>query len=324
MINKSDDGYLVDIRPQGRKGRRFRKKLSSKSEAVAYERYIMAEYAAAEPWQNTVDKRRLSELCETWFELHGQHLKSGAKRMTEYKKACDLLGNPMAKDFTSSDFTRFRAERIKKVSANTANHDLINFRSLFNELKRLGEWKFPNPVEGIRRLKMDERELEYLGDDQIDVLLAELDKSPSSHARITARVCLATGARWGEAATLLSKDAHNGKVHYSGTKSGKNRSIPISAELEKLILENVPLVDGLNTFKRAVKKLEFKLPKGQLTHILRHTFASHFMINGGNIITLQRILGHGSLAMTVRYAHLSPDHLSEALEFNPLNNRLIG
>ncbi|WP_424649030.1 tyrosine-type recombinase/integrase [Castellaniella sp.] len=57
---------------------------------------------------------------------------------------------------------------------------------------------------------------------------------------------------------------------------------------------------------------------GQLTHVLRHTFASHFMINGGNILTLQRILGHQDLKTTMRYAHLAPDHLESARMLNPL------
>jgi site-specific recombinase XerD len=51
---------------------------------------------------------------------------------------------------------------------------------------------------------------------------------------------------------------------------------------------------------------------------MRHTFASHFKINGGNILALQKILGHSSLAMTMHYAHLSPDHLVEARTLNPL------
>lgn len=42
------------------------------------------------------------------------------------------------------------------------------------------------------------------------------------------------------------------------------------------------------------------------------------MMNGGNILTLQRILGHGSLTMTMRYAHLAPEHLHEAKNLNPL------
>lgn len=60
------------------------------------------------------------------------------------------------------------------------------------------------------------------------------------------------------------------------------------------------------------------LPDGQMTHVLRHSFASHFMMNGGNILVLQRVLGHQSLTMTMRYAHLAPDHLQEAKLLNPV------
>lgn len=55
-------------------------------------------------------------------------------------------------------------------------------------------------------------------------------------------------------------------------------------------------------------------------HVLRHTFASHFIMNGGSILTLQKILGHTSLAMTMRYAHLAPDHLQDAVKFGPVGD----
>ena len=54
------------------------------------------------------------------------------------------------------------------------------------------------------------------------------------------------------------------------------------------------------------------------THILRHTFASHYMMQGGNILALQRILGHGDIKMTMRYSHLSPDHFASVLTHSPL------
>lgn len=61
------------------------------------------------------------------------------------------------------------------------------------------------------------------------------------------------------------------------------------------------------------------LPKDQLTHICRHTLASHFVMNGGHILTLQKVLGHSDLKLTMRYAHLAPGYLDEALLKNPMS-----
>lgn len=61
---------------------------------------------------------------------------------------------------------------------------------------------------------------------------------------------------------------------------------------------------------------------GPEPHILHHTFASHYMMGGGDILALQRILGHSSMTMTMtmtmRYAHLSPEHLESAMRLSPL------
>ena len=49
-------------------------------------------------------------------------------------------------------------------------------------------------------------------------------------------------------------------------------------------------------------------------HAMRHTFASHFVMNGGNILALQKILGHSDIKMTLQYAHLAPDFLGDEME----------
>lgn len=90
----------------------------------------------------------------------------------------------------------------------------------------------------------------------------------------------------------------------------------MSVILLKILITNL----GYAAFRNAIKRAEIKLPDGQSSHVLRHTFASHFMMRGGNILVLQHILGHTDIKVTMRYAHFAPEHLTEALKFNPLVN----
>ncbi|TBL91595.1 hypothetical protein EYY95_01955 [Hafnia alvei] len=54
------------------------------------------------------------------------------------------------------------------------------------------------------------------------------------------------------------------------------------------------------SFMALIEQTSITLPHGQLTHVLRHTFAAHFMMNGGNILILRRILGHSDIKMTMK------------------------
>lgn len=196
-------------------------------------------------------------------------------------------------------------------------------RAVFNELRRLGLWKKENPLSGVRQIRQVERELSFLTLDQVDALLSKLNDD--SDALLVSKVCLATGARWSEAEGLTAVQVRAGAIHFTATKSGRNRSVPISESLHDALAKHgsarrEPRLFSpcYHNFRKAVAAAELTLPDGQLTHVLRHTFASHFMMNGGNILALQRILGHASLTMTMRYAHLAPEHLQEARSLNPL------
>ncbi|WP_420592128.1 tyrosine-type recombinase/integrase [Bacterioplanoides sp.] len=173
------------------------------------------------------------------------------------------------------------------------------------------------------RSKLRPQELSWLTTDQIQHLLKVIAQfSQNPHVLSLTKICLATGARWSEVEGLKLRHVRDGKVSFHGTKSGKSRSISIADDLFQEVSQHLKEYNdfsfSLSAFRRALDESKVELPKGQAAHVLRHTFASHFMMNGGNILTLQKILGHSSITVTMRYAHLSPDHLNDAKRFNPL------
>ncbi len=86
----------------------------------------------------------------------------------------------------------------------------------------------------------------------------------------------------------------NGTVTFANTKSKRTRTIPISAELENALkahqVHHGRFTHCMETFRRVLRAIKLNVPQGQASHILRHTFASHFIMNSGNILTLQKIL----------------------------------
>ncbi|MCH5049398.1 tyrosine-type recombinase/integrase [Pectobacterium aquaticum] len=323
------DLYTVD-RSSGKEGKRVRKKFATKGEALAFERYTL-EQVQSSPWlADGKEERRLTDLVELWFSRHGITLKDGQKRRGAMLWAAECMGHPLATEFSAQLFTAYRAKRlngqlsrtsrIDTVTPRTVNLEQAYFLAVFNELKRLGEWTLPNPLENVRKFRTDESEMAYLTSDQIDRLLAECRNSSASDLEIIVRLCLSTGARWSEAQDLRRSQVSENKVTFVKTKGKKNRSIPIDPKLaEALPKKSGELFSNCYyAFRSAMERTGIELPDGQMTHVLRHTFASHFMMNGGNILVLQRILGHTDIKMTMRYAHFAPDHFEDAVKLNPL------
>lgn len=319
-IKKLDDGrYMVDIRPLGRKGNRIRRAFSRKAEAVAFERYTMANAKKA---GTKTDRRALSDLLELWWLYYGQTTQNGSIEKRQLNKTIKFLGDPAINRLNKQVLLEHRSDRLLSgTSAATINRDMYRLSGMISTLKKLEVFSADNPLKGLPPLKETPPEMTFLTHDEISLLLTQL----SSEEKKIAVFCMSTGARWGEAAALQSKQVKNGRVTFLKTKNGKSRIVPISDELEKEIkTKQTGLLFDVDyeSFRLKLKAVKPDLPEGQATHVLRHTFASHFMMNGGNIVALQQILGHANIQQTMAYAHLAPDYLQFAITLNPLNGRI--
>lgn len=145
------------------------------------------------------------------------------------------------------------------------------------------------------------------------------------------KALLLTGSRLGEITRLTwaDVDLERGVVAIRQQKTGRAKTVPISGALRKLLLSLRRGLGAAPVFARkdgasfsvcevqrafrVARKLSGVRP--ELTpHSLRHTFASWLAIAGTPLRTIQELLGHRDVRMTIRYSHLSPAHLREAVE----------
>ena len=183
----------------------------------------------------------------------------------------------------------------------------------------------------------------YLSKDEANLLLDEL-KLRRFDVYFMALLGLTTGARVGEILRIQYKDIdlENKYINLPETKNGSSRKIKITSKVYN-ILKDIELespnkylfagstYDHLHAVPNMYSKLVGELFNSELEpkdakhrvcfHTLRHTFASWLAITGTPIFTIQKLMGHKDINMTLRYAKLSPDAGAEAV--NALEDKFI-
>lgn len=330
-IKKTEKGWYLCFRPAGKYGPLIRRTFARRRDAEDFYFSEIEKARSGNYERSPTDNRRLSQLIADWYSLHGCTLKDGKKRLQKLEAICARMGNPLGRLVTPSVWVEYRNQRLthkKKaggfISKNNVNHEQAYLSAVYGRLIRLKNWRYPNPLLGLEKLKLDKRKPFYLELAQVKALLEAAESSRNERLVKRVKLCLATGARWGEPQKITRASFRNGAVIFEETKNSDARTVPIDDALRDEILEGAPSFGPLfygqarKAFENAIKEAKIDLPPGQLTHVLRHTFASHHIINGGGLRELQELLGHKHITTTMRYAHLSQGSLKQCLTTNPL------
>ena len=261
-----------------------------------------------------------SELADTYWNSHYiAQCKPSPQSYWYVKQLKAHFGHQLLSEIHTIDILTFLRDQRFKYSPGTVN----KFRAMLNTIfKRGEEWNLchANPVEKTRSIKNDASRKRYLDREEMAKLVRA--SSPKFYPIL---VCvLNTGLRRGEIGDLKwdNVDLENRTLNIVHTKSGKNRQVPISTTLLALLKKMKAGAAGGHVFdvspsflrsgfEQARKKAELK---NFHFHDLRHTFASYFVMATGDLPTLQRILGHSSAQMTMRYAHLADAHIEEKMK----------
>lgn len=246
-------------------------------------------------------------------------------------------------EIARTDIEGFIAHRLAEgVSRSTVNRQRACLSKMFSFAIDHGYYAGGNPVRLVKRFREPQGRIRFLSAQEAEKLMA----AAADHLKPIILTALHTGGRLREILTLRWRDIDLERrivyFDHANTKSGQQREVPMSPDLHKTLTElrveadrpcghcgdspRLGHFDGLvftfaghaiGTVRTAFSTARIKAGLGRdvTFHTLRHTMASWFMINGGDLFRLQRFLGHSTIAITQRYAHLSPDYVQGGVAF---------
>jgi integrase len=227
-----------------------------------------------------------------------------------------IYGDRPLSSITKESLEDYRVQRRYKVSGPTVNREFENIRHALNLAV---EWGYieNNPADGIKDYRPSPGRVRYLTEKEYDGLISACDSDVKS-AIITA---VNTGLRRGELFELEVKDTDLDRRLLT-VKRGKNqagRVLPLNDDAAEALRDTIGgrkkgRVFSLPNFrKRFIKAVNEAGIEDFTFHDLRHTFASWLVMSGVDLATVSTLMGHRTIQMTMRYAHLAPDYLAEAV-----------
>lgn len=346
-LYKKGKNWFIDYRyPPGRTGRRIREKVGPVKEEA---QIVLAERLkdmrlGRNPELRQIKPKSFAVMVKEFLEKHARK----SRDYESFKHNTDILlkhfENRTLQEIGPKQIEGFIADRLASgVTKATVNRQRAVLSKIFTCAKEWDYFGGENPVWKVKRFPESPGRTRFLTAIEAKKLL---EKAPD-HIRPIIICALHTGGRLREILNLRWKDVDlERRVLYfdqTNTKSGKQREIPIDPDLMEVLQERRKkiflggdarefvftrygkhLEDIRTAFQKAKERVNeeakgaVKLGDDVTFHSLRHTFASWFVINGGDLVRLQKYLGHSTIALTQRYAHLSPDFLRAGMQhFGP-------
>ena len=279
-------------------------------------------------------------------ELHFRYFEDFLKEKYPSLKFLDEITSTIIRGYIAyMKFTKrkwdnhqFIETRNEGLSDVTINIRLRSLRTFFNFLVKEGQIE-RSPFASVSLLKVDDELNEGLSKEELDRLFHVAKKKLRSFVGyrnyVILQVFLDTGMRVGETLALdeedIDLDAGAISVEASNAKTRKGRTIPISkktADLIKNLLEiNKKLVDRepalfisvsgkrldaseVRRFMLLYKK-EAGVEKKASPHIYRHSYCKHYLLNGGDAYSLQKMVGHTNMETLKRYTKMNIGELKQ-------------
>ena len=271
------------------------------------------------------------EYLEQWSKVTKKE-STYIRDQVSIKQLQRVFGKRMLTEITRRDIERYISKRKEDgVTPATCNRELSCIK---NMLRKALDWEYikVNPAWGIKQERETPPEFGFLTEAEIHHFLSVA----TPHLQVFFTLAIYTGMRRGELFKLEWRDVdynqgEQGMITVRTAKNHDTRYIPMSRIVRqaierhpKRIVEGKicpmvfssaaghPITDVKKGFAGTLKRTGIE--RHIRFHDLRHTFASHLVMKGIDLRTAAKLLGHRDIKMTMRYAHLAPDHLQAAVD----------
>lgn len=228
----------------------------------------------------------------------------------------DLLEVPSFSVFSQEMLDELIGKLRKRGNSNaTINRKMAALSKLLRKANKMGD---VHSLPEFKRQKESAGRIRFLDHDEESALFSQI----RSHSELYARFCIFlvdTGARLSEGLDLRWGDLTDTRATFWVTKSGRSRSVPLTRRAALAITASDRRKPGpfsdidqqrfRTAWHQAKEVVGLGDDKDVVPHILRHTCASRLVQGGIDIRRVQMWLGHQTLSMTMRYAHLASHDL---------------
>ena len=313
-------------------GKRYNEKIGQVSKSVAQEKLnIKRSEVIRGEWKPKAVKISFDKFKEQYLEFSLSNKRAGtAKRdVVSLKPLQKFFGGKFISEINPFLIEKYKQRRKEDgVSARTVNVELACLRHMFNMAMKWGKAQ-KNPVSEVRLFKEPEGKDRILSpEEEVRLFDAIRSSKRTLHLEPIVVTALATGMRKGEVLNLKwsNVDLANRLIIVEGTKSGHIRKIPMNSRLTEALSNAKKINHGENVFvnERGEPYKSFRtswdhvLERAKIEdltfHSLRHTFGSRLGMAGVDVKTIQELMGHRDIKMTMRYSHPTPEHKRNAVE----------
>ena len=244
------------------------------------------------------------------------------------------LGHYILADLTPTIIAEYRDKLAKgsdkpRASSTVRRYLAALSHALTIAVKEWG-WLDDSPMRKVTKPKEPRGRVRFLSDEERQRLLDACKVSRNTYLYTIVVLALSTGARRGELLSLHRSDVNlkRGMLTFRDTKNGEPRSVPLTGYAFDVLTTHAKVrrldttlvfPNGTGTKPASIREAwEHAVKRAEITnfrfHDLRHTAASYLAMNGASLLEIAELLGHKTLAMVKRYAHLSEAHTKSVVE----------